>query len=92
MQFIIVWLLFSTVDLAALPSLLDVMSSQEAFIRTELVLSNKTAHDITGVHDLYGSFYYCPNPNISCPSVLPQDYELVLFHDSSLNTSVQQYL
>ncbi|KAL8839788.1 MAG: hypothetical protein Q9170_001599 [Blastenia crenularia] len=89
-RFIFTWLLLSTIYLAALPSLLDLMSGYEASTRTELVLPNKTTVDVTDFSDFRGSLFHCsdpdPDPRYSCGNA---NY---VFYDLSLNTSYQAIL
>ena len=66
-NFIMIWLLFSTIYLAAFPSLLDVMSGYEGSIRTELVLPNKTVLDLTNLGTFHNVLWYYPCDNQSTP-------------------------
>jgi len=60
-KFILAWLLFSTIYLAAFPSLLDVMSGYEGAIMTELILPNKTILDLTDVWTFTNILYFLPS-------------------------------
>lgn len=86
-KFIMAWLLFSTIYLAAFPSLLDVMSGYEGAIRTELILPNTTMLDLTGVRTFEHILYFVPGCNytgsMSCENY-PLNYH---FYDGVLNTS-----
>lgn len=86
-KFIMAWLPFSTVYLAAFPSLLDVMSGYEGFIRTELIMPNKTTLDLTAVLTLENILYYLPGcdvtENRTC-DVAETNYN---FYDRDLNTT-----
>lgn len=99
-KFIMAWLLFSTIYLAAFPSLLDVMSGYEGSIRTEMLLPNKTTLDLTGVTTLNGLLYYSPCDNTSAPAydhsmctsgMSEQDPSTYIFYDSYLNSTWKSY-
>ena len=91
-KFIMAWLLFSTVYLAAFPSLLDVMSGYEGSIRTELLLPNKTTLDLTNIRTFMGVLY-----NSTCGGAITEGrpclgYFLSYnFYDANLNSSWHSY-
>ncbi|KAL8897133.1 MAG: hypothetical protein Q9207_007361 [Kuettlingeria erythrocarpa] len=89
-KFILSWLLISITYLAAVPSLLDVMSGYETSIRTELSLPNGTRLDTTDLNTFEGHLYYCLDLPRSYPpcSFIPYPNEITIaFYDSMLNSS-----
>jgi len=91
-KFIMAWLLFSTIYLAAFPSLLDLMSGYEGAIRTELVLPNKTTLDLTGVWTLENILYFLPGCQLT--EAAPCNATILNYHfyDDHLNTSWHAFL
>ena len=104
-KFIMAWLLFSTIYLAAFPSLLDVMSGYEGSIKAQLmILPNKTTLDLTNIDTFKDILWYysCekhqmstdnttePLPSGPCPSSAdPSSYN---FFDTYLNSSWHLYV
>ena len=103
-KFIMAWLLFSTVYLAAFPSLLDVMSGYEGSIQTQLILPNRTTLDLTNMNTFKDVLWYysCekhpmttdnatePLPSGQCPkSAGSSSYD---FFDPFLNSSWHLYV
>ena len=87
-KFILGWVLFSTVYLAAFPSLLDVMSGYEGSIKTALVLPNKTQVDISTMQSFNGILYSSNNPYEGAGSYTSTAYD---FYDDYLNTTWRAY-
>lgn len=87
-KLILLWLICSTTYLAAVPSLLDVMSGYETSIRTELNLPNSTTLDTTDL-DNFGSLYYSlPVGEPTCQFFpYAKGARGIAFYDSTLDTS-----
>lgn len=89
MKCVIMWLLFSITYLAAVPSLLDVMSGYETSIRTNLNLPNETTLDTTDLGSFKGHVYYCVHGySRPCAFLYFDDSpRSIKFYDARLNTA-----